>query len=892
MANFIRSLCMVISSAFFTMIPKLYGLFYDLAAQPTLFLPETLQKLSNNIYVLVSVVMLFALAMKSITAIVNPELLGDSKKGVLGVLKRAFIALVLIIVIPFGFKWFYDFQTEVMSKSLIEKVILGMALDEGENVESKYNVGQILASTTLQSVLYPSDGDECNPGVGVGLNLSAITFPTKKLVDVDLSSFNLCSAYNKAIEEDVSYTQSMITAINAETGFRAGTNASDIGTEGLNGNYYVLTFEYWGLLAVVVSGVIVYMLVLFCIDSAVRLIKMGFLELTAPISVVAYIYGGNDVLKNWFKEVFNTAISFFVRVAALAFMALILTRIPDFISNFNENYQNLARLFLVIGTLIFVKKAPELVEKLLGIKINLQGGIGGRLGQMAGVGKLAQGAWNTLKGAGVTTAGMAVAGVGALAKGGARTFDNKFNNGKGRAFIDKIKNSDGFQGVSSGLSAFKAGSKAGGGFKSIKAAADSWKASPMSKQMSNRATLQNVEADKRRRQQINESYGLTKDGYAKKGATVASRAKANSQMEHDIKNKEIRHAISDEGKIKHISGELNKAKEVKTKILEMISEEETTAKTTGRIADANSLHELHNKIDKNSSIDISSLISEVSNMSAFTTSKDDTMNLISKMGNTLEHTAKLAAEYEIDDEKLKAVYNDDGTLKMGAIGTAASVFEKKVEEAKTKVDGISEANPSLKEVVSTARNAIDTINKQDIIDHNISTIPSQNNSAIPDNNSGNNSTVDSTNSRVNVTRTSDGMLQTDSGIVIPDTQSTRNFVNINNDTNQSINNNQSSNGTSQNSSMQDLSSYFDGLSNDIKDSAASTNSVLSDQLRTQQNLVSEMKNQNRSVKDLSNNIDNLNETIEKVVKNTDKVSREIKTGNEKINDENNKKNNE
>ena len=229
---------------------------------------------------------------------------------------------------------------------------------------------------------------------------------------------------------------------------------------------------------------------------------------------------------------------------------------------------------------------------------------------------------------------------------------------------------------------------------------------------------------------------------------------------------------------------------------------------------------------------------------------------------------------------------------MGAIGTAASVFEKKVEEAKTKVDGISEANPSLKEVVSTARNAIDTINKQDIIDHNISTIPSQNNSAIPDNNSGNNSTVDSTNSRVNVTRTSDGMLQTDSGIVIPDTQSTRNFVNINNDTNQSINNNQSSGGTSQNSSMQDLSSYFDGLSNDIKDSAASTNSVLSDQLRTQQNLVSEMKNQNRSVKDLSNNIDNLNETIEKVVKNTDKVSRGIKTGNEKINDENNEKNNE
>lgn len=36
---------------------------------------------------------------------------------------------------------------------------------------------------------------------------------------------------------------------------------------------------------------------------AVRIFKLAFLELTAPISIVSYIGVGDKILSSWFKEV-------------------------------------------------------------------------------------------------------------------------------------------------------------------------------------------------------------------------------------------------------------------------------------------------------------------------------------------------------------------------------------------------------------------------------------------------------------------------------------------------------------------------------------------------------------------------------------------------------------
>ena len=104
MTDFIRSLCITISSALLKIIPTLYSLFHGLAAEPTLFNTAEIERLTGNVYTLVSVVMLFAFATKAISIIVNPDNIWDSKKGVTGVVKRCIIALVLLVGIPFGYK--------------------------------------------------------------------------------------------------------------------------------------------------------------------------------------------------------------------------------------------------------------------------------------------------------------------------------------------------------------------------------------------------------------------------------------------------------------------------------------------------------------------------------------------------------------------------------------------------------------------------------------------------------------------------------------------------------------------------------------------------------------------------------------------------------------------
>ena len=56
---------------------------------------------------LVSVVMLFAFSVVILSAIVNPDLLGDNKKGVTALFKRSILALVMMVAVPLLFDILY-----------------------------------------------------------------------------------------------------------------------------------------------------------------------------------------------------------------------------------------------------------------------------------------------------------------------------------------------------------------------------------------------------------------------------------------------------------------------------------------------------------------------------------------------------------------------------------------------------------------------------------------------------------------------------------------------------------------------------------------------------------------------------------------------------------------
>ena len=243
---------------------------------------------------LVSVAMLFAFSVVILSAIVNPDLLNDNKKDVI-----AYLKLILMVSIPLLFDILYAVQANIMDNSLIEKIIVGTGIickveggvdgDEAtENAEEKCKSG--------------GNGGQ----VIVGTLISSVVVPVYDTMDIDE---DVQKSYNTMIVEDVKHIENIAEHINATTdndnaGWFAGTDTN-----------YALDFN--GLLAIVCGLGCVYILVICSLDIAVRVFKLEFMELTAPISIVGYIATGDE------KKIKETQNPFVKRIveAVITFVA-------------------------------------------------------------------------------------------------------------------------------------------------------------------------------------------------------------------------------------------------------------------------------------------------------------------------------------------------------------------------------------------------------------------------------------------------------------------------------------------------------------------------------------------------------------------------------------------
>ena len=483
MGGLFRKIGAYLCKPIYLLIVYMYKIFYNIAT--TRFLStDVVQQLSANIYTLVSVVMLFAFSVTILSAIVNPDLLTDGKKGVTAMFKRAIIALLLMVVVPFGFDELYVIQDSVMSNSLIEKIVVGINYScessDGSDCEVGGNGGQVIAGTLISSVLHPEEKYMNDDGT-----LS---------VEADVSE-----SYRKMVAEDISYLGAVAKNINVTVDDVNGKDVTD-------DDPYAFHFD--GLIAIVVGLATVYILVLFSIDVAVRVFKLAFMELTAPISIVSYIAAGDKILSSWFKELGKTYAELFVRIAAIAFYLFLVHNLDDIMSNFtSSDWSFVLKAFLMIGMLIFAKQVPDLIGKVFGVEMKSQGGIAGRLGNMAGVGNVAKKAWEAVR-----NPIAAAAGVGSMALGtGAHIASAIRTAGKnGSAAVKRIRaDNRGFTGIrAAGAMASAIGSGVwGASVGSVSAAARSLK---------NGVNNKNLHSMK-------DEYDLYKDTH-KEGSTIVGRA--------------------------------------------------------------------------------------------------------------------------------------------------------------------------------------------------------------------------------------------------------------------------------------------------------------------------------------------------------------------------------
>lgn len=402
-SNIFRWLFFLLDSVVYWFIDQMYSLFLMLT-EASVFSQEQIENFASRIYVLISIIMLFRLGFSFVNYIVNPESFTDKQKGGGALIKSVVIAVVLLVTVPTIFQEANYLQQVVFKSNVIERVLLG----DSSIKDGSANNSRLLSTYSFLSFFRPNSRvSGCSSFEGVQISSECIN-SLNQMADDNSNPGNL---YAKALKElNISYV------LNSNVINTTGTFVT-AGAENFYQTDTTYLFNYHFLISTVFGGVVAYILLGFCIDLAIRTVKLGFLQLIAPVPIILSISPGtkNNTLSNWGKECLSTWVSLFIRVLVIIFAinAILLINSGGGIFSFvtgGGNNSFMVTVFVMLGLLLFAKEFPKLLEDLLGIK---------------GAGNMTFNAWKKLGSTplvgGALTAGATMAGGAALLAGRALT---------------------------------------------------------------------------------------------------------------------------------------------------------------------------------------------------------------------------------------------------------------------------------------------------------------------------------------------------------------------------------------------------------------------------------------------------------------------------------------
>ena len=415
----LRAICMAIDGVLYSLLDNAYDLVIKLSTAE-LLKPATIKSLTGNLYIIFGVVAFFRLALLLVNAIIDPEKLNEKGKGLSNIFFRVVGMVILLAVTPFLFEMSYDLQGKLVGADASENIIFKTILGNNANIASpkNSNAGKALQNIALSSLItidkeYLVNDKQCNVGendcgfypltcVPNNDDEGTCTLQGRYVYGNNCSWPNCQKAVDKYNEMYVAEDMSP-----AKLAAYAGTSKK-IEVEGVEQEVYV--YNYMFIITGIVGVAMTYIIISFAIDIAVRMFELIVLEILSPLFIATFVdpkSAQSGPFKNWLSAVGKSYASLYIRLAIIALMVLLVS-----IINQSKMFQSMgdvsgwAKIFMVIGLLIFAKKAPKWIGDMIGIKGD--GGLGGlsigkKLGGMALAGGLASKGLDKLKGQGKKT---------------------------------------------------------------------------------------------------------------------------------------------------------------------------------------------------------------------------------------------------------------------------------------------------------------------------------------------------------------------------------------------------------------------------------------------------------------------------------------------------------
>lgn len=341
--NICRFICGMIDYVAYRVLSSLYDLFTQIA-QLTLYSEKAMKVISQRVFLILGIFMLFRIAISLVSYLISPDKTNDSSKGGKKLITNIIVSLALLATVNIIFEQAYKLQKKVVESQIIEKIFFGKT---GNNNE-----------ISMSFMLY-----------------SAFIKPNDKLVS---NCDNLFDEF-QPLSADCSYSltnadlsnkiRTEINRINREHDFSETLRNYEMLNYDIDGEYF---FDYFPIISTICAIVVIIMLISFSLDLSLRIVKLLFLQIIAPIPIISNMEPskGEAIFKKWLKQCSNTYLSLFIRIIAVNFAVFMIILIKTEFSDIFIGKSIFITVFLIIGCLLFAKQVPNLIEDMLGIKFD------------------------------------------------------------------------------------------------------------------------------------------------------------------------------------------------------------------------------------------------------------------------------------------------------------------------------------------------------------------------------------------------------------------------------------------------------------------------------------------------------------------------------------------
>lgn len=321
----VDKLLISLAGGIFHVISVVYDVFKFLA-KTSIFGSDDYAPLVNNVYTILGVVVLFVMAYSILTYIVDPE---KDKGGASSekMIKNVFISFIMIILCPFIFEYAFKIQNVIIEENVIGNFF---NKDNSNSVESYFeNGGNNLAATVFQAFFATTSGKDPKDVKSDGkYNGHTISLADAKDIAARTGSFAPFTAFANNVDDD-------------EVDFN--------------------------FLVCVIAGLYLgWIMVSFCFDLAVRISKLAFYQIIAPLCISCRILPNKDsIYKNWFKATINTFLQVFILIFIMTFGMYLINVVSH--ANVLDGQTLLTKAFILLGMVTFIKSSPKLIQEVFGI---------------------------------------------------------------------------------------------------------------------------------------------------------------------------------------------------------------------------------------------------------------------------------------------------------------------------------------------------------------------------------------------------------------------------------------------------------------------------------------------------------------------------------------------